>query len=64
MPSLIAGFPPARPAGLGQQAPLRGLVARESLFERLSAGARSFWSAHQPEAARPCCCAHGCRRRA
>ena len=39
MPSLIAGSPPARPLGSGQQAPLRGLVPRESLFERLSAAA-------------------------
>jgi LuxR family transcriptional regulator, maltose regulon positive regulatory protein len=37
MLSLIAGFPPARPAGSGQQASLRGLVPRESLCERLSA---------------------------
>ena len=37
MLSLIAGFPPARPAGSGQQASLRGLVPRESLFKRLSA---------------------------
>jgi hypothetical protein len=37
MPGLIAGFPSARPLGSGQMARLRGLVARESLFERLSA---------------------------
>jgi LuxR family transcriptional regulator, maltose regulon positive regulatory protein len=39
MPSLIAGSPSARPVGSGQLAALRGLVPRESLFERLSAAA-------------------------
>ena len=39
MPSPIAGSPSARPMGSGHQAPVRGLVPRESLFERLSAAA-------------------------
>jgi ATP/maltotriose-dependent transcriptional regulator MalT len=39
MPSLIGGSPPARPLGSGQWAPLRALVPRVSLFERLSAAA-------------------------
>ena len=39
MPTLLAGSPVARRLGSGQQAPVRGLVPRESLFKRLSAAA-------------------------
>lgn len=64
MPSLIAGFPPARLAGSGSRL-ARGDWSRASRFSSVyrRVGAGSFWCEHQPEAARPCCCAHGFGRR-